>query len=67
MASFIFLAPSCSCSEGTMSLLSREIEDMKSKLVSKTDELNEAIKSNFEVARRNEKNYSGIVNSTFYY
>ena len=25
-----------------MSLLSREIEDMKSKLVSKTDELNEA-------------------------
>ena len=50
-----------------MSLLSREIEDMKSKLVSKTDELNEAIKSNFEVARRNEKNYSGIVNSTFYY
>ena len=31
------------------SLLTREIEDLKSKLMTKTDELNEAIKSNSEV------------------
>ena len=31
------------------SLLTREIEDLKSKLMTKTDELNEAIKRNSEV------------------
>ena len=31
------------------SLLTREIEDLKNKLMTKTDELNEAIEINFEV------------------
>ena len=38
-----------SLSGGRESLLTREIEDLKSKLMTKTDELNEAIESNSEV------------------
>ena len=38
-----------SLSEERESLLTREIEDLKSKLMTKTDELNEAIKRNSEV------------------
>ena len=38
-----------SLSGGRESLLTRQIENLKSKLMIKTDELNEAIKSNSEV------------------
>ena len=38
-----------SLSGGRESLLTREIEDLKSKLMAKTDELAEANRSNFEV------------------
>ena len=38
-----------SLSGGRESLLTREVKDLKSKLMTKTDELNEAIKSNSEV------------------
>ena len=40
-----------SLSEKRESRLTREIEDLKSKLMTKTDELNEAIKRNSEVER----------------
>ena len=35
--------------ESLFTLLTREIEDLRSKLMTKTDELNEAIKRNSEV------------------
>ena len=37
------------CSGESESLLTREIEDLKSKLMTRTDELNEAVKRNSEV------------------
>ena len=46
------LSPFMSLSRGIESLftlLTREIEDLKSKLMTKTDELNESIKRNSEV------------------
>ena len=46
---YSFSSLSLSCSEERESRLTREIEDWKSKLMTKTDELDEAIKNNSEV------------------